>query len=355
MKKILLVDTGLPYDMNTLKEKPLGGAETSLFLLGQALAYQGESVAILNTAGIFQRHEYLPFVISPLNEYNHYINETEIVICNRSIPEFIYKNASSKQIFLYCHDAYDQPAPQWFAANSKIFSLFKNIFMVSEWQKKTFRDYLNFPEDKMIVIGNPIDPTFHEGFSKRNENRLIFASIPYKGLEALPDIFLQVSLQTKKEIELHVYSSMGLYNRPEEDKEYEKIFRTLISMKGVTLFKPVDYRTLAKRMTEASFYVHPCLYHETFGMALVQAQAAGVIPICMNNGAVNEVVINNETGYIIDHTTILSKQGFTLFTDKLSEAICADSKSFFRMRTKAIKFSHEFWNTKIAAKCSKYF
>lgn len=346
MKKFLLVDQGMPFNLETPYTEPIGGSETSLLLLSKGLADSGNSVIILsNTNKDVPQRDYNR-LLHNVNALPSILQESDIIIFNRCIiPEVLNTN---KRIFYYNHDAYDQTHIIWWMTNKDLLKRIEKILCVSEWQKETFIKYIGVPKEKLHVIGNGLDIDLYSGYVERKLNKLIFASIPYKGIDILPNLFNDICIQSKRDdLELHVYSSMSLYGQDANDKEYEKSFSELQRIKGVFLHKPISMRELAFEFLTSSLYIHPNTYHETFGMNLTQAQCGGCIPITTNNGAVNEVIRNGETGFITKGKTIWNNECYKEYVNLVCDCL---NKDLYKNRLKAQLFSKQFSYNIIAKK-----
>jgi glycosyltransferase involved in cell wall biosynthesis len=291
LKKILLLDQGQPFQIDEYLHRPIGGSESSLMMLAKGFAELNNSAVILNNSKLNSRSFNL--LQDNINLVNHFIKDTNIIIFNRFIDleliKFIKENNKNIKLYYYSHDAYDQEITHWLL-NKDLVNLFNKILLVSNWQKDTFIKYFNVDKDKLEVIFNGLDSTLFNGYVKRDLNKLIFASIPYKGLEYLDNIINDLVLRTKNEnLKLHVFSSMKLYGR-EEDNSYDEIYRKLNNNKNIILRDVCSMKELAFELSSSNIYIHPNIYHETFGMVLTQAQAAGCDVVTTNLGATKEVV-----------------------------------------------------------------
>ena len=52
-------------------------------------------------------------------------------------------------------------------------------------------------------------------------------------------------------------------------------------------------------LSRSSIYLHPCLV-EGFGIAVLEAMLAGKAIVCSNSGALPELIVNNESGLLVD-------------------------------------------------------
>ena len=308
--KVLLFDNGLPFDLNTPYHKSLGGSETSILLLAKGLAKLSHQVVLLSN--ITYNEEEPNIILSNFNNFDQYAKLSDIIIFNRSIPQEIM-NHLDKKLFYLSHDAYDQINIKWLM-NDGSENLLNKIICVSDWQKNTFIDYLNADPNKLEVLGNPIDYSIYSGHAERDPNKLIFTSIPYKGLDFLPDLFSEIKLKSKNQkLHLDVYSSFQLYGREEEDETFADVFRTLNNMEDVNLFSPISMVDLAYKFKQAGLYLAPSTYHETFGRVYIESMAGGCLPVTVDNGANKEIIENY--GYVLDYANIRNLKCFESYVD----------------------------------------
>jgi len=318
--KILIVDNGIEFDLETPYNKCLGGSETTALLLGKGLSLLGHQVVIVNN--IQEMCHDKNIFIDNINNFYPYAKQSDIIILNRFIPQTIMDFVKEKKVFLISHDAYDQPNVRWMM-NANAEQYLDKIICVSEWQKETFIKYLRVDPKKLTVLGNPIDYSLYCGYTERDPNKLVFTSIPYKGLEILPDLFDEIKLRSKNDkLHLDVYSSFDLYGREEENEQFKSIYQRLNNTNNVNIFKPVSMKQLAYVFKTASLNLAPSTYHETFGRVFVEAAAGGCITVCMNNGANKEMIGNS--GYVLDYSTIYNKEAFDKFVNEVCYLLTAD-------------------------------
>jgi len=349
--KILMYDNGQPFDIDTPYTSSLGGSESSVLLLSKGLEILGNSVVICNSRkGSTSTQNNL--MICHNNSFHSLVDESDIIICNRSFPQGLETYIGKKPIYYYAHDAYDQQLITNWMYNYNLINALSGILCVSEWQKHTFTDYFNIPNDlhhKFQVVGNSIDISLSYGYTKKYKNRLIFAGIPYKGIDVLKKVFDSICVKSERDdLDLHVFSSMSLYGNKDADREYEQQFKQLNNTKNIHLHDSVNLNELTSWLGSSSVYLSPSTYHETFGMLLVQAQAVGCIPVTMNNGAVNEVIQNNQTGYISKYPNIQNSEGLDDFVSLVCDVLKKDDT--YKMELQARDWAKQWDYIKTANK-----
>ncbi len=348
---ILLIDNGQEFNINTPYEKPIGGSETSILLLAKGLQDLNNQVTLLcNTQQYYEDTNIVIQDVKDPKTTNNYIQQTDIIILNRVDPSYFLQ--FKKPVYYYSHDNYDQQHTHWMS-NPVLIDNIEKILCVSEYQKKTFNQYFNVLLDKMFVLGNSIDSNLYTGYVKRNINKLIFASIPYKGIEVLNDIFNTVCTKTQRDdIELHLFTSMNLYNEPDGDKEYINEFNILNNNNGVKLHNVVSMKELSRELLSSSMILFPNTYPETFSMLCTQAQASGCIPISTNMGAMNERISNTINGYLTKGINIYNKDTYNEFIDLIVKVLSSED-DHYKMRLKCEEQSQKYNYINVARQLMK--
>lgn len=333
---IAFVDFGLPIYPKIYKHEPVGGSELSILLHAEYLSLiHHKNITLYNSN---QQNYYDPDTNIQFKHYTQIINDINMydtIIFNRSILPFSYledkfyqylewlyniKIKTNKNIYLYMHDAYDQPNT-YLLLNKDYVNLFDKIICVSTWQMETFNLYFNVDKSKITIVPNLcFKNEWIIGYDKRVFD-FVFASIPFKGLYVLPDILNAIIKKTKNtNINVLIISDYSLYKQPNDTNYYNTIAKLKSMLDKVLILplqSPVNLMSYLKR---SKFYIHPSTYHETFSIITIQAQINGCIPICVNNGALPELVKNNTTGFITTGKTIYDKDTFNEFVD-----ICIES------------------------------
>jgi len=370
---LLVIDRGMSFTMETPYNKPLGGAETSLALLSNGLRqlshmYRGQHklrcaflTSIEATTPLFYSEtvsynsvDSLPFYLSTLSS-DDVKDYFKVVLVNRDF-ELAYRikrdvaSIEKTIVGVWTHDAYDQNLCRSLL-HKEVRDSLDFILFVSEWQRDTFIKYFNVDPEMCAVSPNPADVNLSYKIAKdKKRNKLIYASIPYKGLELLPDIY-NLILDKVPDAELEVFSSMKLYgDNGEADAVYASAINRLAFIGGdrVKIHNELlPMPALLREMAGCKVYLHPQLYHETFGMVLVQAQSVGCVPVVGGGGAVKEVL--GDEGALISDISTPCNPLIEDLADKAARVLTCPEPEFYGMMRAAENNAAKYDNVKVAA------
>ncbi len=112
--------------------------------------------------------------------------------------------------------------------------------------------------------------------------------------EKRPDLAVEVARQCG--IPLKIAAKID----PADDQWYRNEFETLLADPNIEFLGEVDEAGKDQLLNGAMALLFPSLWPEPFGMVMVEALACGVPVIGLRYGAVPEVIIDGETGFICD-------------------------------------------------------
>lgn len=189
---------------------------------------------------------------------------------------------------LWIHDLPQDPAIQRLQDPSYR-SKFNAIVFVSHWQQQMFAMHLQVPFKDGIVIKNgvPRRPMRRAPRAAGEKLKFIYTSTPHRGLGILAGAAAALA-KVRQDWELHVYSSMNIYGRGEEDKQFEPLYNALRENPCVVYHGTVANAVVRDAVEQSHVMVYPSIYPETSCMALQEALMAGCLCITSNYGALPE-------------------------------------------------------------------
>lgn len=79
-----------------------------------------------------------------------------------------------------------------------------------------------------------------------------------------------------------------------------QIFKRVTAEMPVIELYSVSRAKVLYEMSKAAVYVHPGVYAETFGYSAAEASGMGCPVVCFDNGGLNDIVIDDQTGFLIE-------------------------------------------------------
>lgn len=300
----------------TLEEKPLGGMETAVIRLAEALQDLGHQVTV------FSKHEnppltkplYLPFTsLQHLGEVDCFVGIRDWRTCFLPIK--------AKKIFYWTGDSYD--LPQNFGIGDKrVVNKIDRLLAVSAWHAEKLTYLSGFPKEKAYVLRNGVHAPYFEETVEKNRFRLIYSSTPYRGLKYLPQIFTKLK-EKHPQIELHIFSDYKVYGENANQayagliQEFNVMKEEFSKIDGCFLHGNVTQKQLAQEMQKSGILAYPNTFEETSCITAMEAQAAGCVVVTSNIGALPETI--DDAGLIVKESPGTPKyvEAFIQEMDKL--------------------------------------
>lgn len=156
------------------------------------------------------------------------------------------------------------------------------IVFVSEWQKQEYIKHYNFDEEeqkRLKVLPNAIIP-IPEHEKPTGKLKLIYMSVPERGLDILYEVFNELS--EKYDIELEVFSSYKIYGIPQVDIVHRNLLDKVKSHPKIIYHGTVSNEEIHKALERAHIFAYPSTFLETSCVALIEAMSAGCLCVHSN-------------------------------------------------------------------------
>lgn len=299
-----------PWNPETLRKSGLGGTETCVIKLAEALGARGWRVAIYGTPGDWEGRK-VGNVEWYDSSYFHPDQPFTAVVSLRFPPIFDAKiNADAKLLWLHDVNVGDVR----FADGFDRFAEVDAVITPSDWHAlHTRRVYGDFPASSVAITnGFDRDLFVHTDADaqRRDPNRMVYASSPDRGLERLLDLWPEI----KKGMPgawLEIFYGWttidaiindGAAHAPQLMEFKKRIIRMIDNLGGreggIFWRGRVGQETLANSLKRASVMPYPANFCETFGLVFAQAMTAGCIPVVPNLGALPDLI--GEQRLVID-------------------------------------------------------
>jgi protein O-GlcNAc transferase len=301
MNIIFLDPIGWDYDVATPLERPLGGSQSALCYLAAGLVKRGHQVTLLS--GTREPHVALGVrcrSAEPMSDGLFAPPCDAVVVLNGPADVCLRLRpllAPNTLLVLWTQHAFDQPDMHTLARPEPRHE-WDLIACVSDWHRSTMIQHYGLEPSQVVVRRNAIAPPFEGLFAdeqaliRAKSSRLIltYTSTPFRGLDVMLSVFPEVRRQYQ-EAELHVYSSMKVYQHDEHSDPYRSLYESLRTTPGVKYIGAVSQSALAQAMREATVLSYPNTFAETSCIAVMEALAAGLHIVTSDLGALHETTM----------------------------------------------------------------
>jgi glycosyltransferase involved in cell wall biosynthesis len=136
---------------------------------------------------------------------------------------------------------------------------------------------------KTTVIDIPVRIGDYDrlGEVEKIKNRLIFTSVPARGLDNLIKIYPKIQ-QAIPDVSLAITSDYRLWGCPASNEHFRSKWST---QPNVSFFGALPREKYNLELMKAQILLYPCEYDELFCVSVAEAQYAGAYPITSNAGA----------------------------------------------------------------------
>lgn len=307
---------GTPIDGRAIDNKPLGGTESVIIYAARELARRGHAVSVftrVEVGGDYDGVKYYDFC-----EFENYasMHPIDVFICVRHLLPLLAKRWAPVQIY-HSPDAYDQPfvnqaMTMHFSDNRNdyeigLFSLrhvhpyLDAVACVGAWQAETFIRRFLLPREKVVIFPNGVDiQLFLPQLSLHKRTRsLVYTSTPYRGLEYLLRWFPEIRRHVP-DATCDILSGMQVYgvSAAQDHRDFYEIYQ-LANQPGVTLHGPLLKKDMAHIMRKSRVMAYPNTFAETFCIAVLEGQAAGLPTVTSQQAALVERIVDKHDGSLI--------------------------------------------------------
>jgi glycosyltransferase involved in cell wall biosynthesis len=289
-----------PFDFNidTPYRQPLGGSESALCYLAEALAQRGHDVFLLNTNALptlcrgVRCLRLSAASIRQLGALDAFIVQN---LAGRGLELRTLLHSHTPLVFWSQH-AHDQPAVQALRDPAER-QAYDHFVLVSDWQRQQYFQHFALDPERTVVLRNAIGPGFTGLYpdkvailrQKTMPPVLAYTSTPFRGLDVLLDAFPSIR-RAVPGVTLKVFSSMQVYQMAaaEDLARYGALYQRCRTIDGVEYAGSLPQPELAHCLRTASVLAYPNTFAETSCIAVLEALAAGCLVITSDLGALAE-------------------------------------------------------------------
>lgn len=248
----------------------VGGSEYALLTMCEAWSAAGHRVRLYNDPTNPRDTLFGQF---PLASFDHTDKSRDVVINFRSPNERTIVSTGLK-VWWSC-DQYTVNDYAKFAPHMD------KIVCISDFHVDYFKRVYNI--HNAIAIDLPVRVHDFEHMEvEKVPYRLIFTSVPDRGLHYLRDVWTAIKNDVD-DVSLVITSDYRLWGLHEPRNERFRM--SWIGLEDVTFLGAVPRTTLIEEQLKADIYAYPNIYDELFCVSCAEAQACGAYPITSGIGA----------------------------------------------------------------------
>lgn len=277
-----------PFIDSDYEGKGVGGSQASLILLSREFAKQGWQTEVYTSTEITGTYNGVEY--HNLSEFNYW-DYCDVFVLFRNISQFLPYINADKKIFLSC-DQYTSGI--W---KKEVFPFVDKIVAISPYHMR-YMDMVYGPiGDKLTYLDLGVNMEDYEKPEKKIPGKLIFCSVPKRGLAELIPLFNAIKAEVPG-VKLYITSDYRLWGLDHPDN---KEFKDMVGDRAdIEFLGKVSRKDLVYHQKTAELMVYPCIYEECFCISALECIAAGAIPITTDIGALPTTVA--ESGIIIKGT-----------------------------------------------------
>lgn len=269
-------DTGQNWTPDSIREGGIGGSETAVIRVAEELVKKGLRVTVYaETEGVWNGVRYA-------HTRDFRPSECKLFVAWRAIGPTPYMKDLAEKRMVWVHDVHfgDATAEQLEGVT---------VLALSEWHKNFLAT--KYPGADIVVTGNGIDPERFDHEVKRIPHRLIYAHSPDRGLERVLQLFPRVR-EVYPDAQLDVFYGFDMARQ--RNPRFIADIEAAAKQPGVTLHGRVGQDELADAYLGSDALLYPAVspggipFDETYAISVVEAQAAGCVPITSDHGALRE-------------------------------------------------------------------
>lgn len=343
MKIDLLCNDGSPLKVipDDIYTRGVGGAELAMLSLTETLAARGHTVRVFNDPSVPGFHRGVEFV--PLDAWDNRVARDILIIFRSPNPRVRFEDRTWDRVIWWSTDQYTV------GSFAELGAKVDNIVGISPFHAEHLVKTYGIDKGKLTVLDLGVRFGDYEGEVARIPHRLIFCSIPDRGLMCLHAAWPLI----RKEIpdaSLTITSDYRLWGLDTPQNQQHRL--AWAGAPGVQFLGRVPRLVLTTEQRKASILAYPCTYDELFCIAVAECQVAGAFPVTSGYGA---LPTTNEHGILISGTP--TDPGFVrTFSDRIIALLSSEANYLETRRPRMVAASRQRfdWN-RIAAQWERLF
>lgn len=305
------------FDHHTLNTEALGGTQAALLHLSRELAGLGHEVHIFAHESPDQICEGVHWHPVPMLARFARQHALDMLIPVADEPA-LKLGIPARLTLPWLHNDYSylrEELPDVRAEYAQLLATrCDKVLCLSPWHKQHLQEVFQLPAEHLLVLPNGIHPPYFAAEpAPASPPRLLYTSNPMRGLGRMLDLFARIQAQ-KPDLELHLYSSLRTWGSAESKDQAlaGELYQRAAAQPGVFVHEPVPPAQLGEVLSQGSLWVYPqhalpphplapqiWEEHESFCIAALEAQAAGLPVLSSARGGLTAAVADGVSGDLI--------------------------------------------------------
>ncbi|MBI4183282.1 MAG: glycosyltransferase family 4 protein [Proteobacteria bacterium] len=312
MARVVIADDGIRFDGRTIESAPLGGVESAVVMLAEALAARGHEVRVRNMCAAPVVHNGVDW--APLAD--GLPAGADLYVANRG-DRLIRLMPEARRTVFWVHN----PASYLLKWRYlwKLWSARPAIVFLGPYHLSTYPRWAPAGERVLIPYGVPEVFRCASPADGPPGPRAIFTSNPLRSLDWLLAVWATHIRPRVPAAELHLFTGAATYGRVGEAKagEMEAVLARAdaLSGAGVVRHGPVPKAHLIEELRGSRLLLYRGDPNEVYCLAVAEAQALGVPAVVAPIGSLPERVADGETGFVADGAESFAERAVALLTD----------------------------------------
>ena len=315
--RVVIADATSRYDGRSAATRPLGGTETSVIQLAEALARRGHEVTCCTNADGRLVHQGVAWV--PLEAGAPGACDLLLAVQHPELLGVVRRPARRALWIVWVPTGFRRPrrlARMWWHRPRPVF--------VSEFQARTYPAWLPGPRPPLVIpFGLPDAVRGRGPMPSAPPPRAIFASNPQRDLRWLIEVWSRAILPRVPSAELHIYGIRDYayrYGEPwqETDARLGQFLPGELpaaARRSLRPHAPAPREALWDAIREARVMLYGGHPTEAFCLSVAEAQALGVPAVVRPVAAMPERVRDRVTGFVAGDEETFARRAVALLTD----------------------------------------
>ncbi len=312
MSRIVIADDGLAFDGAMAATTPLGGAESAVVALAEALAARGHAVSVHNRCAAPLHHKGVTW--TPLA--GAAAPACDLYIDNRSDRLLTWAPRARTRLFWIHNQARFVAKPRYALRLARVRP---RVVFVSQWQATTWPRWVPRGGQTVIPLGLAPEVLAAEPVPETPPPpRAVIVTHPRRNLETMLTLWCQAIQPKVPGATLTVYSGAATYQLTGAAARAQEALQARAdtwARHGITLADPLPRRELVAALRRHRVLLYLAPEPETFSLAVAEAQALGLPAVVRPLGALAERVAPGESGLHVTDEDSFAEGARQVLTD----------------------------------------